>query len=181
MRLHVQLASAVPDPGDGEVISSLLSNHSACELIRQRPDPETSSVVAVSLRGPGPESVCREVVESMRRNPRTVSIELQQDAGGTTPSASAAPPLRGVKPASAAQLVRTVHAGHDGDWILEPRFGVPYAHQAKDRYECDIWAVEQSGFDPTKDDGGVPPAVQANQRSTHALRRTAQTRGYVMR
>jgi hypothetical protein len=182
MRLRVQLASDVPDPRDGKVISALLGNHSAYELIRQRPEPETSSVVAVSLRGPGPATVCREVVESIRLNPRVVSIEVQQDAAGVAPSASAEPALRGVQPAGAAQPVGTVHAGPDGDWILDPRFGVPYAQQAKDRYECDIWAVDQSGFDPTKDDGGVSPAVPGKRADyLRAEAHCFQTRGYVMR
>ena len=52
-----------------------------------------------------------------------------------------------------------LHAGPDGDWILEPLNGVSYVQQARDRYECDLRAVDPAGFDPAKDDGGVPPAA----------------------
>jgi hypothetical protein len=77
----------------------------------------------------------------------------------------------------------TVHAGPDGDWIVEPLNGVSYAQQARDRYECDILAVDQTGFDPTKDNGGVPPEAVPGKRADY-LRAEAtcfQSRGYVMR
>ena len=183
VHLRVRLTSDLPNPSDAEVTGSLLRNHSAYQLSRQRPDLENSSVIALSLRGPGPETACREVVESMRLSPRVVSIELQQEATSTTPTASAVQPMRGVQPASAAQPVGTVHAGPDGDWILEPQNGVSYAQQARDRYECDIWAVGQTGFDPTEDDGGVPPQAVSGKRADYLRAEAAcfQMRGYVMR
>jgi L-alanine-DL-glutamate epimerase-like enolase superfamily enzyme len=62
---------------------------------------------------------------------------------------------------------------------IEPLNGVSYAQQARDRYECDIQAVDQTGFDPTKDDGGPPPNVTAKR--VDYLRAEAacfQARGY---
>lgn len=32
---------------------------------------------------------------------------------------------------------------------IYPKDGASYSQQATDYYECDIWAVKQSGFDPT--------------------------------
>jgi len=100
-----------------------------------------------------------------------VSVEVQGDATGTGLTMRTGQPLSSVRPASAVQGIGTVRAGPDGDWILEPLNGVSYAHQAIDRYECDIGAVDQTGFDPTKDDGGVPRTpCQANEQITCALR-----------
>ena len=91
-------------------------------------------------------------------------------------------PLGSVPPASAVQRIGTVRAGPDGDLILEPLNGVSYAQQARDRYECDIRAVDQTGFDPTKYDGGVPPDALAGKRADYLGAEAAclQNRGYVV-
>ena len=90
---------------------------------------------------------------------------------------------------SSAQLPSTVQprgtlqAGPDGDWIVEPLNGVSYSQLAWDRYQCDIWAVDQTGFDPMKDDGGVSPEAVSAKRAEY-LRAEAvcfQARGYVVR
>jgi hypothetical protein len=59
--------------------------------------------------------------------------------------------------ASAMQPRGVLQAGPDGDWAVEPLNGVSYSQLARDRYQCDIWAVGQTDFDPMEDDGGVPP------------------------
>src|SRR6185295_611274 len=145
MRLQVELSHDVPNPSDAEFLSSLLSNHRDYRLTLQRQNPESAFPVTLDLTGPGPEAGCREVVDSLRRDARVVSIEVQPDASTTEPAVSTVQPMG------------TARAGPDGDWILEPLNGVSYAQQARDRYECDIQAVDQTGFDPTKDDGGPPP------------------------
>jgi hypothetical protein len=170
MRLRVELAPAVPDPHDSGFVSSLLGNHPDYRLTMQRRDPDNGSVIALDLTGPGPEAGCREVVNSMRKDARLVSVDVQRDATSTTL-------------ASAVQPMGTVHAGPDGDWIVEPLNGVSYAQQARDRYECDIFAVDQTGFDPTKDDGGVQSEAVPGKRADY-LRAEAtcfQSRGYLMR
>ena len=89
----------------------------------------------------------------------------------------------GAQLASAVQARGTLQAGPDGDWIVEPLNGVSNSQLAMDRYQCDIWAVDQTGFDPTKDDGGVPPEAVSAKRADY-LRAEAvclQARGYVMR
>ena len=84
--------------------------------------------------------------------------------------------------ASAVQPRGTLQAGPDGDWIVEPLNGASYSQLARDRYQCDIWAVDQTGFDPIKDDGGVPPEAVPAKRAEY-LRAEAicfQARGYVV-
>jgi hypothetical protein len=182
LKLRVGLISGMPDPSNELFLGSLLSNHPGYQLSPQRSDLQDPSVIALTLRGPGPEAACREVVNSMRRDARVASVEVQGDAS------SAGLPLKGqslngAPSASPVQPMGTVHAGPDGDWILEPLSGVSYTQQARDRYECDIWAVDQTGFDPTTDDGGVPPQAESEKRVSY-LRAEAdclQTRGYAVR
>jgi hypothetical protein len=85
--------------------------------------------------------------------------------------------------ATAVQPRGTLQAGPDGDWIVEPLIGASYPQLARDRYQCDISAVEQTGFDPVEHDGGVPPEAVAAKRAAY-LRAEAvclQARGYIMR
>jgi hypothetical protein len=183
MRLRVELTRDVPDPRDAGFVSSLLSNHPDYRLTPQRQDPDDSSVIVLDLTGPGPETGCREVATSMRKDARVASVDVERDAASATLTESTAQPMRAMQPASAVQPMGTVHAGPDGDWILEPLNGASYAQQARDRYECDTWAAGQTGFDPTKDDGGVPPAAVPGKRADY-LRAEAtcfQSRGYLMR
>jgi hypothetical protein len=183
MRLRVELTPDVPEPLNPGFVSSLLGNHPDYRLTLQGQDPTDLSVITLDLAGPGPEAGCREVVNSMRRDARVQAVEVQADATGTTPAGHSAQPMRGVPSVTAVQFMGTLHAGPDGDWILEPIDGVPYALQARDRYECDLWAVDQTGFDPTQDDGGVPPGEMPGKRTDY-LRAEAtclQSRGYLMR
>jgi hypothetical protein len=48
-------------------------------------------------------------------------------------------------------------------FFVYPRQGQSEEQQAKDRYECHIWAVDQIGWDPTQPTGVVPEA-QMNQK-----------------
>jgi hypothetical protein len=145
MRLRIELSPEVPNPRDAGFLSSLLGNHPDYRLTLGEPDAESASDLTLDLTGPGPDRGCREVVDSMRKDARVVSVEVERDAFTTAP------------PASSAQPMGTVRAGPDGDWVIEPLNAVSYAQQARDRYECDIWAADQTGFDPTQDDGGEPP------------------------
>jgi hypothetical protein len=36
---------------------------------------------------------------------------------------------------------------------IYPKDGASYSQQATDYYECDVWAVKQTGFDPTLENG----------------------------
>jgi hypothetical protein len=182
MRLRVELTPDIANPRDAGVISSLVTSHPDYQLSLEHSDLENSSIIALSLRGPGPEAGCRDVVQSMRRNARVVSVEVQADATGTGLAMRTEQPLGSVRPPSALQRKGTVRAGPDGDLILEPLNGVSYAQQARDRYECDIGAVDQTGFDPTEYDGGVPPDALPGKRADYLRAEAAclQNRGYVV-
>jgi hypothetical protein len=171
LRLRVALTPDVPNASNAGFISSLLSNHLDYQLVLQGQDRGDSSVIVLNLTGPGPEAGCREVVNSMRRDARVVSVEVERNTVNTD------------EPVSMAQPRGALRAGPDGDWILEPASGVPYSQQAQDRYECDIWAVGQTGFDPTLDDGGAPPGGVTSKRADYLRAEAAcfQGRGYALR
>jgi hypothetical protein len=77
MRLSIELTPDVPDPRDEGFLSSLLNNHPGYQLTLQPQD--TGSVIVLDLTGPGPEYRCRNVVETMRRDARVLSIDLQRE------------------------------------------------------------------------------------------------------
>jgi hypothetical protein len=72
LELTVALTPDVPNPRDPGFLSSLLSNHPAYRLILR--EQRDSSDIGVELTGPGPESECRDVVETMRRDGRVLSV-----------------------------------------------------------------------------------------------------------
>jgi hypothetical protein len=55
--------------------------------------------------------------------------------------------------------------------------------QDRDKYECNTWAVQQSGFDPTKAGGGGAPEVAVAKRNDYFNARVAclEPRGYSVR
>jgi hypothetical protein len=161
----------VSNASDAGFISSLQSNHPDYQLVVQVQDLWDSSVIVLNLRGPGPEAGCREVVKSMRKDARVASVDVEQDTVNTA------------EPVSAVQPRGTLHAGPDGDWVLEAANGVLHSQQAQDRYECDIWAIGQTGFDPTQDDGGVTPEAVPGKRADYLRAEAAcfQARGYLIR
>jgi hypothetical protein len=66
---------------------------------------------------------------------------------------------------------------------IHPRQGQSEAQQAKDFYECDDWAVGQTGFDPAKPPSG-PPDAQTAQKSEEYLRAIGaclDARGYTLK
>ena len=62
-------------------------------------------------------------------------------------------------PAAARYPVSTTVVAAYGLLDIYPQNGTSYSQQARDQYECDIAAVKQTGYDPTLEDGGVPPDV----------------------
>ena len=173
MRIRVELTPDVPQPLEAGFISSLLGNHAAYRLTLRQQDPYNTSVVALDLAGPAPELGCREVINSMRKDARVVSIDVLGDADSTVEPVSLPP----------GQPIGTVQAGPDGEWVLEPLSGVSRVRQARDRYECDIWASDHSGFDPTKENGGVPAVALPGKRADYLGAEAAcfQARGYLVK
>jgi hypothetical protein len=165
MRLRVELTPDVPDPRDPGFVSSLLGNHPDYQLTLLRLDPEDASVITLDLTGPGPVAGCGEVVSSMRKDARVISVHLQRDAVSST-----------------TQPMGIVYAGPDGSWVLKRASGVSYPRQAQIRYRCDIWAADQTGFDPTEDDGGVPLQEVASKRADYLRAEAAcfEAHGYIV-
>jgi hypothetical protein len=183
MRLRVELSPAVPNPREPGFVSSLLGNHPQYRLSLQGHDLENPSVIALDLAGPGAEADCGQVVKSMRKDGRVVSVEVEQDEASavlllsSTQSRVSEPATRTVQP------LGTMRSEPDGDWVLEPLNGVSFARVARDRYECDTWAVDQTGFDPTTDDGGVPPDGVTERRMEYLRAEAAcfQAHGYLLK
>lgn len=73
-RLTVELTPDVPDATDVGFLSSLLNDNPAyrLDLLRQV-DP---ALIEVELAGPGPEYLCQNVIESMRKDARVLSIRV---------------------------------------------------------------------------------------------------------
>jgi len=67
------------------------------------------------------------------------------------------------------------------DWLYSyPREGQSEKQQADDRYACHRWAVDQTGYDPTRPLGGVTESEAAQKRSDYqrALGACLEGRGY---
>jgi hypothetical protein len=73
LELTVALTPDVPDPRDPGFLSSLLSNHPAYQLVLR--EQRDGSVIAVELIGP--QSGCRDVIETMRRDGRVLSVDAR--------------------------------------------------------------------------------------------------------
>jgi hypothetical protein len=88
----------------------------------------------------------------------------------------AAPP-EGVDSAGTAQ------PAPDGQLFVYPKSGASYEQQAGDRYECDISAVDQTGFDPTEENGGVSADAAPAKRADYFRAEAAclEARGYSVR
>jgi hypothetical protein len=85
--------------------------------------------------------------------------------------------------ATPAPLVPFSRLAPFGQLYIYPKDGASYSQQATDYYECDIWAVKQTDFDPTLENGGVPPDL-APARQVQYLRAEAtclETRGYAVK
>jgi hypothetical protein len=76
MHLNVGLTPDVPDPRDEGFLSSLLGNHPGYQLTFQHQDQDS---VVLDLTGPGPAYICRKVVDSMRRDARVLSVDIQRE------------------------------------------------------------------------------------------------------
>ena len=69
------------------------------------------------------------------------------------------------------------------DFFVYPREGQDADVQARDRYECHRWAVEQTGFDPSQLEGGVSASDNAVRRNEYfrAITACLDARGYTVR
>jgi hypothetical protein len=69
------------------------------------------------------------------------------------------------------------------DIYVYPREGQSDEELAFDRYECHRWAADETGFDPTLEDGGVGAYQAEASRSEYLRAMTAclEARGYSVR
>jgi hypothetical protein len=74
MRLSVEVTPDVPNPGDSEFISSLLGDHPGYQLFLLQVVDDTH--VSLQIQGPGPDKRCNAVVDSMRKDGRVLSIQV---------------------------------------------------------------------------------------------------------
>jgi hypothetical protein len=67
--------------------------------------------------------------------------------------------------------------------FVYPKKGQSEDQQAKDRYECHSWAVNQIGSDPTQTTSGMPQAQLSQMRADYkrAMGACLDGRGYAMR
>jgi hypothetical protein len=73
-RLTVELTPDVPDASDGGFLSSLLNNHPDYRLSLLREiDP---SLIELDLAGLGPDYLCQNVIDTMRKDGRVLSIQV---------------------------------------------------------------------------------------------------------
>jgi hypothetical protein len=68
----------------------------------------------------------------------------------------------------------------NGDVYIYPKNGQSEDVQSRDKYECHKWAQNESGFDPTQANGGVPPEQANDKRAAYQRAMTAclEGRGY---
>jgi hypothetical protein len=95
------------------------------------------------------------------------------------PPAYVPSPLTSVPPGNVGQ---TPPVG--GMVFLYPRQGQSQEQQVKDRDECQVWATNQSGYDPTKQPPAEMPQdqlAQGNGNFLRALGACMDGRGYTMR
>lgn len=74
--------------------------------------------------------------------------------------------------------------GPSGEQLyIYPNNGQSPDQQARDRYECHSWASNQTGFDPTEANGGVPPDQTAAKRADYdrAMSACLEGRGYTVK
>jgi hypothetical protein len=74
--LTVELTPDVPDPRDTGFLSSLLSNEIGYRLVFRGASDDSN--LLLELIGPGPAYRCREAIQTMRKDSRVVSIQLQR-------------------------------------------------------------------------------------------------------
>ncbi len=89
-----------------------------------------------------------------------------------------------VAPPDGIESAGTTEAPPGSDsMFVYPRNGQTAEQEARDRYECHRFALDQTGFDPTATDGGVPPEAAVAKRTDYSRAEAAclDARGYSVR
>jgi len=154
-RLTVELTPDVPDASDAGFLSSLLNNHPDYRLnLLREIDP---SVIELDLAGPGPDYLCRNVIDAMRKDARVLTIHVDSVEAQATFSVT--------PPPAEAEEPRTVQVSSGGIgslyWAL--------------RHPGDAWRVVlpiQAGEEPA---GAVLKEASARPMEEAAPMKTAAT------
>lgn len=91
MHLVVELTPDVPNPQDAGFLSSLLNDHPGYQLnwVKQ----VDMSFIELELTGPGPLDRCEDVVDTMRRDGRVMSVYAEpEDTNTVSVAANREPP-----------------------------------------------------------------------------------------
>ncbi len=85
-----------------------------------------------------------------------------------------------VDPPSGIAASGTTQPPPTADIFVYPKNGQSTEEQARDRFDCYRSAMTETGFDPTKSDGGISPDKAAIKRSDYIRAETAclDARGY---
>ena len=78
VRMTVELTPDIPDARNASFLSSLLANHPEYSLSLLRQDDP--SRIEVDLFGPGPAYLCRDVINTMRKDSRVLAIHVRSAA-----------------------------------------------------------------------------------------------------
>jgi hypothetical protein len=85
-----------------------------------------------------------------------------------------------VEPPSGIESAGTTQPPPSDKIFIYPKNGQSSQQEERDRYDCHHSAVEQTGYDTTKPDGGVAPEIAASKRADYFRAMTAclEARGY---
>ena len=88
-----------------------------------------------------------------------------------------------VSPPPGYESAITGQPAADGELYIYARNDVSTDQQMNDRYECDNYATTQTGYDRTKENGGVPADVEPAKRADYFRAEAAclEARGYRVR
>jgi hypothetical protein len=75
LQLAIELTPDAPNSTDAGFLSSLLGNNPGYRLKLQRKRP--GSVIDVELVGPGPDYLCRNVIDTIRKDGRVLSVHTR--------------------------------------------------------------------------------------------------------
>ena len=81
LRLQVWLSGDVPDPRDPGFLSSLANQPGY--VLRWVTASSDDMSVTLELTGPGPDYLCREEVEKVRRDGRVLELRVLSSSGGS--------------------------------------------------------------------------------------------------
>ncbi len=74
VRLIVELTPDIPNPTDAGFLGSLLSDHVGYTLNLRR--ARSDSHLVLELIGPGPDYLCQNAIETIRKDGRVLSVQV---------------------------------------------------------------------------------------------------------